>query len=133
MPVSYMLDRYSSSSLGHRFHIIGAQTSVRFVTHGYVTCRRISAKPNPEKLGQLPIERVTPDSAFDKVGVDYAGPVYIKYGHVRKPTIVKAYICVFLSLSVEAVHLELASDLTSQAFIAVLRHFISRRGKPCLI
>jgi len=44
---------------------------------------------------------------FENVGVDYAGPIQIKYGHVRKPTIVKAYICVFVSLSVKAVHLEL--------------------------
>ena len=32
-----------------------------------------------------------------------------------------------------AVHLELASDLTTDAFIACLRRFISRRGKPTLI
>ena len=51
-------------------------------------------KPQPQLLGQLPIERVTPGPVFDKVGVDYAGPVLIKYGHVRKPTVVKAYICV---------------------------------------
>ena len=42
----------------------------------------------------------------------------------------KAYICVFVSLSVKAVHLELVSDLTTDAFIACLRRFISRRGKP---
>ena len=40
-------------------------------------------------LGQLPIECVTPDLVFDKVDVDYAFPFYIKYGHVRKPTVVK--------------------------------------------
>ncbi len=57
----------------------------------------------------------------------------LKYGYVRKPTIVKAYVCVFVSLSVKAVHLELVSDLTSVAFIAALRRFISRRGKPKLI
>ena len=45
-------------------------------------------------FGQLPIERITPDSVFSKVDVDYAGPVYIKHGHVRKPVVVKAYICV---------------------------------------
>ena len=84
-------------------------------------------------IGQLPIERITPDSVFNKVGVDYAGPVYIKHGHVRKPVVVKAYICVFVSLSVKAVHLELTSDLTTEAFIASLRRFISRRGKPSLI
>ena len=40
-------------------------------------------------LGQLPIERITPGSVFEKVGVDYAGPFQIKYGFVRKPTIMK--------------------------------------------
>ena len=81
-------------------------------------------------MGQLPVERVTPDSVFNRVGFDYAGPVYIKYGFVRKPTIIKAYICVFVSLSVKAVHLELVSDLSTDAFIASLRRFVARRGKP---
>lgn len=81
----------------------------------------------------MPLERVTPASVFEKVGVDYAGPFLIKYGHVRKPTIVKAYICLFVCLSVKAVHLELVSDLTTEAFIAALRRFISRRGFPSLM
>ena len=55
---------------------------------------------------------VDPGSIFKKVGMDYAGPVNIKYGHVWKPVIMKAYICIFVSLSV---HLELVSDLTSEA------------------
>ena len=84
-------------------------------------------------LGQLPIERLTPDLVFDKVGVDYAGPFYVKYGHVRKPTVVKTYASVFVSLSVKAVHLELMLELTTEAFLACLRRFISRRGKPTLI
>jgi len=57
----------------------------------------------------------------------------IKYGYVRKPTVVKAYICVFISLSIKAVHLELVTDLTSEAFIACLKRFIARRGLPSLI
>ena len=32
-------------------------------------------KPQPQMLGQLPIECVTPGPVFDKVGGDYAGPV----------------------------------------------------------
>ena len=84
-------------------------------------------------MGQLPIERVTPDIVFENTGVDYAGPVYTKYGYVRKPTVVKSYVCVFVSLSVKAVHLELVSDLTSDSFVAALRRFIARRGNPKVI
>ena len=81
-------------------------------------------------LGQLPVERITPSPVFNKVGVDYAGPINVKHGYVRKPTVVKAYICVFVCLSTKAVHLELVSDLTTDAFMGTLRRFIARRGKP---
>ena len=122
-----------TSVLNRRFHIIGCSKAVRSITRGCSTCRRHSAKPRPQLMGQLPIARVTPDIVFENVGIDYAGPLYIKHGYVRKPTIIKAYVCVFVSMSVKATHLELVSDLTSDAFIAALRRFIARRGKPSLI
>ena len=121
------------SSLNRKFHIVGGRRSVRSVTRGCIICRRNSEKPKPQMMGRLPIERVTPDLVFDNVGVDYAGPVHVKYGYTRKPTVVKAYICVFVSLSVKAVHLELVSDLTTDAFVSALRRFIAHRGKPKLI
>ena len=65
--------------------------------------------------------------------IAYAGPILVKYGHVRKPVIVKAYVCVFVSLAVKAVHLEQVSDLTSDAFITCLRRFVSRHGYPLLL
>ena len=122
-----------TAALCRKFHIIGCRKVVRSTTRSCVTCRRKSSKPRPPMMGQLPMERVTPDAVFNRVGVDYAGPFYIKYGPVRKPTVIKAYVCVFVSLSVKAVHLELVSDLTTEAFIAALRRFISRRGKPTLL
>ena len=121
------------SSLSCRFHVIGLRKVVRSVTRQCVICKRYSAKPANQLLGQLPAERVTPESVFAKVGVDYAGPFQIKYGNVRKPTVLKAYICLFVCLAVKAVHLELVSDLTTEAFIAALRRFEARRGCPSLI
>ena len=118
------------SALSNRFHILYMRKTVRSIIR---QCIRQACKPQSQLLGQLPLECVTPGSVFQRVGVDYAGPVKIKYGMVRKPTIVKAYICVFVSLSVKAVHLEAVSDLTSEAFIATLRRFIARRGYPTLI
>ena len=121
------------SSLCRRYHIIGGKTTVRSITRASVTCHGESQKPKPQMMGQLPRERVTPDIVFQSVEVDYAGPVYVKHGHVHKPTVVKTYICVLVSLSVKAAHLELVLDLTSIALTATLRRFIARRGKPALI
>lgn len=121
------------SSLSQRFHIIGARKTIRSIARQCVICRRHSIKPQNQLLGQLPAERVSPTPPFEKSGVDYAGPFQIKYGHVRKPTIIKAYMCVFVCLSVKAVHLELVSDLTTEAFIAALRRFVARQGYPTLI
>ena len=122
-----------SSMLSRRFHILRARSVIRSITRACVVCRRISSKPKPQMLGQLPSNRLMPGFAFERVGVDYAGPVLLKGGSLRKPVITKAYISVFVCFAVKAVHLELVSDLTSEAFIRALRRFISRRGKPSLI
>ena len=111
--------------------MLDQQSGVLFVVG--TVCHRWSTKPKPPSLGWLPIEHLTPGPIFDKTGLDYAGPLLIKYGYVRKPTIVKAYVCVFVSLTVKSVHLELVTDLTSEAFLACLRRFIARRGYPSLL
>ena len=100
-----------------------------------MTCRRSTIKPKPQLQGLLTTERITLDTVFERVGLDYAGPFSLKYGlmPMRKTTVIKAYACVFVSLTIKAVHLELVSDLTTDAFIATLRRFIARRGKPSSI
>ncbi|XP_025264626.1 uncharacterized protein LOC112637998 [Camponotus floridanus] len=40
----------------------------------------------------------------------------------------KAFVAVFVCLASRAVHLEVVSDYTTEAFLAVLRRFVSRRG-----
>ena len=121
------------SSLSRRYHIVGGRKVIRCVIRQCVICRKYAAKTANQIMGNLPLQRITPDRPFANVGVDFAGPFYVKYGYVSKPTVVKAYACVFVSLSVKAAHLELVSDLTSSAFIACLRRFVARRGKPSLI
>ena len=121
------------SSLSRKFHIFSARQTIRSIVRQCTVCRRWSIKPNPPLFGQLPVERLTPGPIFDNCGLDYAGPLHIKYGHVRKPTIVKAYVCAFVSLTVKSVHLELVTDLTTDAFLACLRRFVARRGCPSLL
>ena len=42
----------------------------------------------------------------------------------------KRYGVIFTCLTVQAVHIELTSDLITEIFLPTLRHFIARRGKP---
>ena len=45
----------------------------------------------------------------------------------------KVYFVLFICQATKSVHLELSSDLSTQAFLAAFRRFISRRGKPTQI
>ena len=58
------------------------------------------------------MERVTPYAVFSRVGVEYAGHIVIKHGHTRKPLVIKACVCVFVS-TVKAEHFASVSDVGS--------------------
>lgn len=81
-------------------------------------------------MGDLPSERTDLEYPFLNVGVDYCGPVLILDRKGRGSRLTKSYICVFICLAIKAVHLELVTDLTKDAFIATLNRFIARRGRP---
>ena len=81
-------------------------------------------------MGQLPADQVQPAPPFSAVGLDFAGPLWCKRGNPRKPTLVKACACLYICFITKAVHIELVSDLTSEAFLASLYRFSARRGCP---
>ena len=81
-------------------------------------------------MGALPAERIKPQRAFSKTGVDYAGPMLLKIGRGRGSKNEKAWIALFVCLVVKAVHLEVVTSLSTEAFLAALKRFIARRGKP---
>ncbi|XP_045466602.1 uncharacterized protein LOC123675299 [Harmonia axyridis] len=109
---------------------IDGKNLVKRVVKSCITCFR--ARPTPTKfiMGELPRARVTPSRPFSKCGVDYAGPIMIKEGTLRRSKLVKAYISIFVCLSTRAVHIELVKDLTTDSFLNALKRLISRRGKP---
>ncbi|GFX85463.1 integrase catalytic domain-containing protein [Trichonephila clavipes] len=80
-------------------------------------------------MGNLPYERVNMAPPFSITGLDLGGPYFVTYKHQRKGVLNKIYVCVSICFVTRAIHLEILSDLTSDAIIATLKRFMSRRGK----
>ena len=115
---------------GARLHILGARRLSRRICSQCRTCRRLAPRWSTQLMAELPAQRVTPAMAFTHTGMDFAGPFSIKMGHVRRPVVLQAHLCIFVCLTFKAVHIEVVSDQTTQAFQACLQRFISRRNCP---
>lgn len=116
------------SILRQRFWILDARTVIRARVRKCNCCFRLNPSHPTPKMADLPSFRVTEAKAFVHTGVDYAGPLRITLARRRGQHSQKAYICLFVCLVTKAVHIELVSDLTSNAFLAAFNRFISRRG-----
>jgi len=67
---------------------------------------------------------------FSEIDLNFTGPFYVRRGHVRRPVLIKSYVCVFVCTVIKAVHLELCSDLSTEKFLATIKRFCARRGTP---
>ena len=77
----------------------------------------------------LPEFRITEAPAFAQVGIDYAGPLFVK----DNGEIGKVCFCIFSCTVVRAVHLELVSDQTTSKFLNCFHRFCAQRGTPRLV
>ena len=91
-------------------------------------CKRFQASaiaaPPP---GLLPTDRTEGTTAFEVVGVDFAGPIRYRKGRYREG---KAYIALFACSLTRGVHFEVLPSLETEKFIRCLKRLITRRGRP---
>lgn len=106
---------------------------IKEVVKSCVTCCRSNPKPVGFLMGSLPRSRITPCRPFYNCGVDYAGPILVREGTLRRSKMMKTYICIFVCFATRAAHIALAKDLTTQSFLNCLKRFCARRGKPAHI
>ncbi|XP_018402017.1 PREDICTED: uncharacterized protein LOC108779145 [Cyphomyrmex costatus] len=121
------------AAVRQRFWPISLRSATRKVIRNCVTCFRSKPVQSETIMASLPAGRVNASRSFMHCGVDYAGPFILRESKRRNACTHKAYLAVFVCFSTKCVHLELVSDLTAEAFIAALKRFVSRRGKPSCI
>ncbi|XP_021964112.2 uncharacterized protein LOC110859463 [Folsomia candida] len=118
------------SFLQQKYWIVRGKDVIRKVIRKCIMCTRLRAETLQQIMANLPAFRVNPSKAFKHTGLDYAGPYLIRPISPRSKITLKAYLCIFICCTTRAIHLEVVSDATTQAFLAALRRFVARRGKP---
>jgi hypothetical protein len=110
--------------LREKYFIIKGRKYVKSILKTCIICKKFNASPGKEEIAPLPKDRIIESPPFSTCGIDFAGPIYVK----EKTGIEKAYIVLFTCAVTRAVHLELASNLSTHNFILAFKRFISRRG-----
>ncbi|KAL9977059.1 hypothetical protein ACROYT_G014423 [Oculina patagonica] len=122
--------RDTLTTLRERFWILRGRETVKKIIRHCVVCRRFNAAPcKPPPFADLPNTRVSDDPPFTNVGLDFAGPFYVKE-NANNAECIKVYVCLFTCASTRAVHLELTRGLGVQDFLLSFRKFTSRKGLP---
>ncbi|XP_035232872.1 uncharacterized protein LOC118204681, partial [Stegodyphus dumicola] len=86
----------------------------------------VNSRSVQQQMADLPAARVTISRVFAKAGLDFCGPFLVKNFVGRSKQVRKVFVC----FTTKALHFEIVNGLTSAAFIAALKRFIARRGKP---
>ena len=114
------------ATLQQRFWIVKGAAAVCHSIRQCIICKTRNALVGKQLMVDLPGCRLQAHKPpFYKVGVDYFGSFLVKQG-----SRIKRCGCIFLCLTTRAVHIEVASDLSTNSFINALRRFIARRGQP---
>ena len=113
------------TELRSKYWIVKGRSLVRQVLRRCNVCRRHEGKPYSNPLPPpLPSFRVQESPPFTVVGVDFAGPLFVR---VKKDQFNKVWICLFTCCTTRAVHLDIVTDLAAPTFIRVLKRFSARR------
>ncbi|GBO10074.1 hypothetical protein AVEN_31986-1 [Araneus ventricosus] len=72
------------------------------------------------------LKRINRVAAFEVTGADLAGPIYLKGGE-------KAWIEIFTCAVYRALHLELVTSLSTEAFMQAMRRIFARRRRSSIM
>jgi hypothetical protein len=112
--------------LREKYWVIQSRRTIRKIISKCVVCRRHSTKSTNVPPAPLPENRIKDAAVFQVIGVDLAGPLFLKDG-------TKTWMVIFTCAIYRAIHLELVTSCSTETFLLALFRFISRRGRPSTI
>ena len=117
--------------LSHLYRQVWITQAPRIATKIFrncVKCARYNARTGNQQMGDLPAHRLSPQRPFAVTGLVYAGPIPVLFSKGRGAKSTKGYVAIFICFVSRATHIEIVSDLTSEAFLAAYARFSARRG-----
>ena len=125
--------RDTLADLRSRFWVTKGRQTVKTAIGKCSVCKKLEdrsyAVPPPPPLPEF---RFSDGCAFIRVGVDFAGPMYVKDVFSKDGDMSKVYIALFACAATRAVHLELVPNLSAESYVRALVRFKGRRGTPAL-
>ncbi|XP_025193649.1 uncharacterized protein LOC112593471 [Melanaphis sacchari] len=122
--------RVLAALIARQFWVVSLRSVLHRIISNCTVCVRLDGRPLQPYMADLPSTRVQPRRPFERVGIDFAGPLQMREVSLRKARSFKIYVAVFVCFCTKAVHLEVVTSLSTEAFLAAFDRFIARRGLP---
>ena len=100
-----------------RYYLIGGRNTIKKVVNRCIDCQKAAKLPRPQKMGDLPSERVTIAAPFATTGLDVFGHFFVTHtGRGEK----KVWVLIATCLVTRAVALYPLVDMTLSTVIMAL-------------
>ncbi|XP_064638307.1 uncharacterized protein LOC135494323 [Lineus longissimus] len=113
-----------TSTLRMEYWIVGVITAAKNALKHCVPCAKYQASMMSQKMGSLPMDRISATRSFECVGVDYFGPLYVVVSRRQY----KLYGVLFSCNFTRAIHLEVARQMNTPSCLLAVSRFMNRRG-----
>ncbi|XP_063623886.1 uncharacterized protein LOC134795885 [Cydia splendana] len=126
----HVANEHVVNELRQSYWIVNLRPTVRSVAAQCLFCRYRRARPQPQRMGDLPAARLQYSRRpFSYTGVDFFGPMETTIGRGRQ----KRYGMLFTCLTVRAIHIEITESLSTDSAIMALIRMSARRGTPLVL
>ena len=129
--VKHLKVRPTLAEIRTKFWIPKGRLLVKRLIRKCHTCLRLEGKPYSQPItAALPSFRVKQADPFSRIGIDFAGPLYVKE---KDGNMSKVYVALFTCCITRAVSLDIMHDLATVSFLRCFRRFTARWGTPKLV